>query len=65
MTWFDLCFRKNPSEGCTERRRLEELGKLVAIAIVQRRMNSFERHQRENQQDSETGVEVREGRRKG
>lgn len=44
-----------------ERRRLEELGKLGATAIVQRGMKSFERHQRENQQDSETGVEIREG----
>lgn len=41
-------------------RRLEELGKLGDVAIVQRGMNSFERHQRENQQDLETGVEMRE-----
>lgn len=61
MTWFGLCFRKDPSEECTERRRLEELGKSGAIAILQKKMNSFERDQRENQQDSETGVEVREG----
>ena len=35
MTWSALCFRKDKSEGCMERGRLEEMEKLGAIAIVQ------------------------------